>query len=462
MNNIYQKSCNRTALTLRNKGEASIVSKQGSKVVIATQDTENSPNNTNKLMEVICDRENLRKALKCVCQNKGSPGVDGMTIDELIPYLKENWSTIKQQLLEGKYQPQPVKRVEIPKAGSKDTRKLGIPIVLDRFISQAILQVLQNKIDCTFSEYSYGFRPGKSAHQAISKAKEYVSQGYKIVVDIDLEKFFDRVNHDKLMSEIAKHIKDKRLLKLFRQFLTIGILENGLITPSDLGMPQGNPLSPLLSNLMLDILDKELIKRKHKFCRFADDCNIYVRSLRAGQRVMSSIMSFIEKKLKLKVNQTKSAVDKTYKRQFLGFAFTNNKAPKIRIAPKAIKRFKDKVRGITITGKAICMENVIENMSRYSRGWLAYFSYCQTPSTLDRLKAWMQRKLRCAYWRQWKNGKNRFKQLRKLGVEYDLANQTAGTNKGPWRISNSPGLSIALTNAYFRNSGIPNFVCRTG
>ena len=408
MSNKYQKSCNNAALNLSGKGEAQEVLNQGNEMPIASQYTENLPDKS-RLMEAICSRENLRKALKCVCRNKGAPGIDGMTTEELAPYLKEKWPIIKQQLLDGKYLLQPVKQVEIPKIGSKDTRKLGIPTVLDRFISQAILQILQEKIDCTFSKYSYGFRPGKSAHKAISQAQEYVAQGYRVVVDIDLEKFFNKVNHDKLMSEIAKRITDKRLLKLLRQFLTVGILENGLVTPSDQGMPQGNPLSPLLSNLMLDLLDKELIKRGHKFCRYADDCNVYVHSVRAGQRVMSSITNFIEKKLKLKVNQTKSAVDKVFRRQFLGFSFTSsNKSPKIRISPKSIKRFKDRVRKITLTGKATCMENVIGDVAKYSRGWLAYYGRCQTARVLANLEAWTRRKIRCAYWRQWKNGKKSF------------------------------------------------------
>jgi len=449
-----------TTITSRKKGEAQGNLKQGDKKSIAFLSPENLCGGS-KLMEAICNRENLRKALKNVIRNKGAAGVDGMTVEELTPYLKANWSRIKEELLEGRLKLQPVKEVEIPKPGSSETRKLGIPIVLDRFISQAILQILQRRFDSTFSEYSYGFRPGKSAHQAISQAQRYVAEGYKIVVDIDLEKFFNKVNHDKLMSELAKSISDKRLLKLLRGFLTIGILVNGLVKASDKGMPQGSPLSPLLSNIMLDLLDKELIKRGHKFCRFADDCNVYVRSQRAGKRVMRSLKNFIGKRLKLKINQNKSKVDGVNRRSFLGFSFTGGKILKRRISEESIRRFKERVRILTLASKGKRMGKVIEKLVKYARGWLAYFSYCQTPSVLTKLLRWMRRKLRCAYWRQWKTMKNRVKQLRKLGVEYDLAKRTAGSNKRQWRVSLSPALNIGLSNYYFEKLGLPKFSCRT-
>lgn len=460
MDNKPQKTQNERASTIKEQGEARATLTGGKVLSVASQPSEHLPN-TNSLMEaIVCDRRNLKLALKRVIRNQGAPGIDGMTVEELTPYLKENWVKIRTQLLEGKYEPQPSRRVEIPKPDGKGIRKLNIPVVLDRFIQQAMLQVLQPEIDPSFSKHSYGFRPGKSAHQAVDQAQEYIAQGYRVVVDIDLENFFNNVNHDKLMSEIAKRIPDKRVLKLLRKFLTVGILENGLASPSEQGTGQGSPISPLLSNIMLDLLDKELEQRGHKYCRFADDCNVYVKSKRAGDRVMKSLGVFISKKLKLKVNEQKSGVDTVNKRRFLGFSFTNGKVPKRRIAPKALRKFKEKVRKITRTSKGMCMENVINQLSKYTKGWLAYFNHCETPSVLDKLESWMRRKLRCAYWRQWKTDKNRAKQLRKLGVGDDLAKQTAGTNKGPWHSSLNQAMSIALSNAYFENLGLPRFVCK--
>ena len=456
----YQKKSRKATLASKNEGEARRVSGKGIQLSIAFKEPE-ILREESKLMEAICDRENLNKAYKNVLKNKGSAGIDGMTIDELLPYLREHGQRIKAQLLDGTFKFQPVKEVQIPKPGSKGTRKLGIPTVIDRFVCQAILQVLQEHFDPKFSNHSYGFRPGKSAHQAISQAKEYIAEGYDIVVDIDLEKFFDKVNHDKLMSEIAKTVRDKRLLKLIRQLLTAGVLSNGPVQSSDQGTPQGNPLSPLLSNIMLDLLDKELEGRGHKFCRFVDDCNVYVRSRRAGERVMKSLTSFIEKKLKLKVNREKSAVDSVYRRSFVGFSFFNFTHLKIRLSPKTIKRFKERIRQLTRRGKWMCMEDVITKVAQYVRGWLAYFRYSQTPCELWKLASWLRRRLRCAFWKQWKTGKNRFKQLRNLGIKYDLASRAAGSPKGAWRISMSPALSFALPNSYFRERGIPEFICRT-
>ena len=455
----YQKKCRKATLALKNEGEAQRALRKGIQLSIPFKESE-ILREESKLMEAICDRENLNKAYKNVLKNKGVAGIDGMNVDELLPYLKEHGQRIKEQLLDGTFKLQPVKQVEIPKAGSKGTRKLGIPTVIDRFISQAILQVLQKHFDPKFSNHSYGFRPRKSAHQAISQAQKYVAEGYRHVVDIDLENFFDKVNHDKLMSEIAKAVKDKRLLKLIRQLLTAGILCNGLAKASDQGMPQGNPLSPLLSNIMLDLLDKELERRGHKFCRFVDDCNVYVRSPRAGERVMRSLTDFIEKKLKLKVNQDKSAVESVYRRSFVGFSFFNFKTLKIRLSPKTIKHFKEKVRQLTRRGKWMCMQDVIEKVAQYVKGWLAYFRYSQTSSEFWKLESWLRRRLRCAFWKQWKTGKNRFKQLRKLGVSYESASRTAGSIKGAWRVSLSPALSFAFPNSYFHEQGIPKFTCR--
>jgi RNA-directed DNA polymerase len=296
------------------------------------------PAGTTRLMEEICDRENLKEALRRVKANKGSPGMDGITVNQLDDYLIQHWPAIREQLLSGTYKPKPVKRVEIPKPDG-GVRKLGIPTVLDRFIQQAVMQVLQRQWDPTFSDHSYGFRPGRSAHQAVAQAQRYIAEGYSWVVDLDLAKFFDRVNHDKLMAQIAKRVEDKRLLKLIRTFLNAGVMENGLVSPSVEGTPQGGPLSPLLSNLVLDSLDRELERRGHRYVRYADDSNIYVRSERAGQRVMNSVTRFITQKLQLKVNETKSAVARPQERKFLGFSFTNGPAVKRAIAPKALVRF---------------------------------------------------------------------------------------------------------------------------
>ena len=297
-------------------------------------------------MEAVVERENLKKALAQVKRNKGAPGTDGMTVEALGPYLKEHWLTIRAQLLEGTYKPQPVRRVEIPKA-SGGMRPLGIPTVVDRFIQQAVMQVLQADWDGTFSEMSFGFRPGRSAHQAVEQAQTYIASGYAVVVDIDLEKFFDRVNHDRLLARIAERVSDKRLLKLIRAFLRAGVMENGLVSPAEEGTPQGGPLSPVLSNIVLNELDQELERRGHRFTRYADDCNIYVRSRRAGERVMSSVTRLLTTKLKLRVNSEKSAVARPWERKFLGFSFTNHKQPKRRLAPKAVVRFKERVRELT-------------------------------------------------------------------------------------------------------------------
>ena len=405
------------------------------------------------LMEEICQRENLKRALQRVRQNKGSPGIDGMTVRKLSGYLKKHWPRIREQLLAGTYQPKPVKRAEIPKPDG-GIRKLGIPTVLDRFVQQAIMQVLQKYWDKMFSEHSYGFRPGRSAHQAISRIQQYVEQGYRWVVDIDLEKFFDRVNHDKLMGKLAKRISDKRLLKIIRAFLNAGVMANGLVSATTEGTPQGGPLSPLLSNIVLDELDRELERRGHRFVRYADDCNIYVRSERAGRRVMENISKFITRKLKLKVNQSKSKVDRPWRCKFLGFRIIVGKETKRGIAPKSLSRFKRRVRKLTCCRRGVTIEQMIERLNRYLIGWRGYFGYCQTPSVLESLDSWIRRRLRCVYWRRWKRGKKRFAALRRRGVGKDLSAQTAGSVHGPWRISRSPALSFAFPNAHFNTLGL--------
>ena len=347
-----------------------------------------------------------------------------------------------------------MRRVEIPKPDG-GMRKLGIPTVLDRFIQQAAMQVLQRRWDRTFSDQSYGFRPGRSAHQAVEAAQRYIAAGYRWVVDLDLEKFFDRVNHDKLMAKIAERVSDKRLLKLTRAFLRAGVMEGGLVHPVDEGTPQGGPLSPLLSNIVLDEFDRELERRGLRFARYADDSNIYVRSRRAGERVMGSLTRFLTTKLKLKVNQQKSAVARPWERKFLGFSFTADREPKRRIAPKAVNRFKEKVRELTSRTRGVSIERMAEELTRYLRGWIGYFGKCETPSVLERLERWFRHRLRSVTWKQWKRGSARFAELRKRGVGKDLAAKAAGSALGPWRLANSPALSIALPNAYFDSLGIP-------
>jgi RNA-directed DNA polymerase len=424
--------------------------------LVATNAPE-SPARTARLMEEILDRENLKEALQRVKANKGRPGVDGMTVDQLGGYLKQHWPAIREQLLSGTYKPKPVKRVEIPKPDG-GVRKLGIPTVLCRFIQQAVMQVLQRQWDPTFSDHSYGFRPGRSAHQAVAQAQRYIAEGYSWVVDLDLEKFFDRVNHDKLMAQIAKRVEDKRLLKLIRAFLKAGVMENGLVSPSVEGTPQGGPLSPLLSNLVLDALDRELELRGHRYVRYADDSNIYVRSERAGQRVMKSVTHFITQQLKLKVNENKSAVARPQEREFLGFSFTSGPEIKRAIAPKALTRFKDRIREITRRAKGVSMATTIEELAPYMRGWRSYFGYCQTPDVLLSLTRWVRLRLRAAMWRQWKTPRRRREALMELGVRSRLASNTAGSGLGPWYLAKAKALSVGLSNAYFKSHGLPSLV----
>ncbi len=440
------------AFMAESRGEAPMTVGKGADVPKAKRKPED-PTLPVLLMEEICQRENLRRALQRVRQNKGSPGIDGMTVKKLPGYLKKHWPQIRKQLLAGVYHPQPVKRIEIPKP-TGGIRKLGIPTVLDRFVQQAVMQVLQKYLDETFSEHSFGFRLGRSAHQAISYSQQYVEQGYRWVVDIDLEKFFDRVNHDKLMGKLAKRIPDKRLLKIIRTFLNAGVMENGLVSATTEGAPQGGPLSPLLSNIVLDELDRELEHRGHCFVRYADDCNIYVRSERAGQRVMESISRFITRKLKLKVNQSKSKVDRPWRCKFLGFRIVVGKETKRYIAPESLWRFKRRVREMTCYGRGVTVERMIEKLNSYLIGWRGYFGYCQTPWVLQGLDSWIHHRLRCVYWRRWKRGKKRFAQLRKRGVRKDMAAKTAGSIRGPWRISRGIALSIAFPNTHFNLIGL--------
>lgn len=401
---------------------------------------------------MICSPENLTKALKRVESNKGAAGPDGMGTEQLGKYLKTNWNRHKEELKEGKYKPEPVRRKRILKPDGGE-RELGIPNVLDRFIQQAILQILQPIYEVKFSENSYGFRPDRSAHDAIDKAHEYIKSGKNVVVDIDLERFFDTVNHDMLMSEIAKTIEDKSVLKVLRAYLNAGVMEDGVWSATEEGTPQGGNLSPLLSNILLDKLDKELEKRGHAFVRYADDCNIYVGSKKAGQRVMESIKKYIAKKLKLKVNEKKSAVDKPNKRKFLGFTFTDEDEPRKKISDKSINRFKDKIRGTTDRSKRVSIVNLIKELNVFMRGWMGYYGKCEARSILEKLDAWIRRRVRNWTWRSWKTFRNRAKKLVELGANREMAFATAAF-EGCWKISKVKAMHIALPKKYFTEIGL--------
>jgi RNA-directed DNA polymerase len=435
------------------KGETPISVREGIESFVAKRVNE-TPATMDYLMEEICETENLRQALKRVRSNKGSPGPDGMRVNQLPKYLRKHWPKIREHLMHGTYVPQPVKRVTIPKEGGGE-RLLGIPSVLDRCIQQAAMQVMQKIWEPAFSDHSYGFRPGRSAHQAVAKAQFYQQEGFRVVVDLDLEKFFDRVNHDRLMVTLAQRIKDKRLLKLVRGFLTSGILIGGLVSPTTEGVPQGGPLSPILSNVVLDELDKEMEERGYRFVRYADDANIYVRSRRAGKRIMASVKRFITNKLRLKVNDKKSAVASPWDRKFLGFSFGSGKDAKRRISPQSLVRFRGRIRKITGRTRSMSWQRIIKDLQLYVRGWRGYFGFCQTPSTLTKLESWMRRRLRSLIWKAWKRSNKRFSELRKRGVRKDLAASTVGSSHGPWHLSDSPALHIAFPISFFDKQGLP-------
>lgn len=412
------------------------------------------------MMEQLLSRENLLLALKRVEKNKGSHGVDGMSVKSLRRHIIDNWNNLRKSIEEGTYTPMPVRRVEIPKPNG-GVRLLGIPTVTDRFIQQAISQVLTPIFDPTFSEYSYGFRPKRRGHNAVRKAKEYIKEGYKWVVDLDLEKFFDKVNHDKLMGLIAKRIEDKKILKLIRSYLESGIMIHGIEVVSEEGVPQGGPLSPLLSNIMLDELDKELENRGHRFVRYADDCNIYVKTKKAGLRVKHSITEFIEKKLKLKVNDQKSAVDRPWKRKFLGFSFVYKQGDyKIRLAKETLTKVKQKIRSLTSRSKPIPTQHRIEDLNQYLMGWMGYFALSDTPSVFAKLDEWIRRRLRMCVWKQWKLPKTKVKMLKTLGVPEWKAYEWGNSRKKYWRIACSPILHIVLNNKFWSKEGLMSLLGR--
>lgn len=411
----------------------------------------------NDLLELMLARDNMFLAYKRVKQNGGAPGVDRVTVEQLQAYLIQNWSTVKNQLLTGTYQPMPVKRVEIPKPGG-GIRLLGIPTVLDRLIQQALLQVMTPIFDPDFSPNSYGFRPGKRAHDAVKQAQEYIQQGYRWVVDIDMEKFFDRVNHDILMARVARKVKDKRVLKLIRTYLNAGVMEHGVTKETVEGTPQGGPLSPLLANILLDDLDKELTRRGHQFVRYADDCNTFVKSKRAGERVMASITKFVEGKLKLRVNRDKSAVDRPWKRKFLGFSFLSNKQANIRLAPKTLERFKEKVRELTSRTKPISIEERIRLLNRYLLGWVGYFKMASAKGHCEALDQWIRRRLRMCLWKQWKRVRTRIRRLRSLGLAEWIVLMMANSRRGYWRMSRN--LNNALDTSYWKAQGLKSLLAR--
>lgn len=408
---------------------------------------------TENLLERIVSKRNLYEAYKRVKKNKGSHGVDGMRVDELLPFLQENVSSLISNLLNGEYKPQPVRRVEIPKPNG-GVRLLGIPTVVDRLIQQAIAQILNEVFDKEFSENSYGFRPKRSAHMALKQAQMYINEGNRYVVDMDLEKFFDTVNHDILMSLLARKVKDKRVLKLIRKYLNSGIMLNGVIVKLEDGTPQGGPLSPLLSNILLDELDKELEKRGHKFCRYADDANIYVKSKRSGIRVLESITKFLEKKLRLKVNVEKSAVSSPMKRKFLGYSFYYCRgSARFRVHNKSYERLKEKIRKITNRNVSMNFNFRLKKLKEITTGWVNYYKLADMGNKLEEIDKWIRRRLRACIWKTWKKTKTRFKNLNKLGIPKHKALEYANTRKGHWRISGSPILNKTITNQRLINHG---------
>jgi RNA-directed DNA polymerase len=411
-----------------------------------------------KLMEEVVRRENLMAAYRRVVHNGGAPGVDGMTVEDLMPWCREHWARVREELLGGRYRPQPVRRVEIPKPGGGGRRMLGIPTVVDRLIQQALLQALQPIFDPTFSEDSYGFRPGRSAHQALLRAREHVRAGHRWVVDLDLERFFDRVNHDVLMARVARRVKDKRVLRLIRRYLQAGMMEGGVVSPRREGTPQGGPLSPLLSNVLLDEWDRELERRGHRFVRYADDCNVYVRSRKAGERVMASLERFLGRRLRLRVNREKSAVARPWERKFLGYSLTVHREAKLRVAVESAKRLKGRIRAILRRGRGRNVGRVLEELAPLIRGWAAYFRLSEVKASFEALDRWLRRRLRCILWRQWKRPRTRAQKLIRLGLAPERARTSAGNGRGPWWNAGAQHMHQAVPTRWLRRQGLLSFL----
>jgi RNA-directed DNA polymerase len=411
------------------------------------------------MLEEVVERQNMRAAYQQVKRNAGAPGIDGMSVEELEPYLREEWQGIKEALLGERYEPQPVKQVEIPKPGG-GVRRLGIPTVVDRLIQQALHQVMSRVFEPGFSESSYGFRPGRSAHDAVLKAREYVAGGKRWVVDMDLEKFFDRVNHDVLMARVARRVKDKRVLRLVRRYLEAGVMDAGLVSPTTEGTPQGGPLSPLLSNILLDELDKELERRGHAFCRYADDANVYVESKRAGERVMQTLERFVSKRLRLRVNRDKSAVDRPWKRKFLGYSMTVERKPRLKVAPESEHRLRQKLKAEFRRARGRNLTAQMQELRPLLIGWSNYYKHAEVAVTFERLDEWIRRRFRCAQWRQWKRPRTRAKKLRQAGLDEDRAWQSAFNGHGPWWNAGASHMNAALSKRYFAAYGLVSLLSR--
>ena len=407
-----------------------------------------------ELMEQVVCRENMLVAHRRVVRNKGAPGVDGMTVHELWSFCQANWEGVREQLLSGTYRPQPVRKVEIPKPGGKGIRMLGIPTVLDRLIQQALLQVLTPIFAPTFSEHSFGFRPGRSAHQAVRSARSHMLQGYQWVVDMDLEKFFDRVNHDVLMARVVRRVKDRRVIVLIYRYLRAGMMSGGVVSPRGQGTPQGGPLSPLLSNILLDDLDKELERRGHRFVRYADDCNVYVRSRRAGERVLRRLERYLRERLRLRVNRAKSAVDRPKNRKFLGYGVTAHRQPKLKVARESVRRLKEKLRDTFRRGRGRNIGRLIRDLSPQLRGWVSYYRLVESKGMFEELDQWVRRKLRRVLWKQWKCPRTRARELARRGVDRELAYKTAYNHHGPWYCAGHRAMNYAVPTSELRGHGL--------
>jgi len=410
------------------------------------------------LMEQVVHRSNMVAALDRVVRNGGAAGPDGMTVEELVEHCQKHWPWIRRDLLAGTYEPEPVRRVEIPKPGGKGVRALGIPTVMDRMIQQALLQVLTPIFDPTFSADSYGFRPGKSAHHAVLRAREHMTAGHRWVVDLDLEQFFDRVNHDVRMARVSRRVEDGRVLQLIGRFLRAGVMEGGVTSPRTEGTPQGGPLSPLLSNILLDELDRELEQRGHRFVRYADDCNVYVRSKAAGERVLASLEGFLAKRLRLRVNREKSAVGRPWARKFLGYSVTTNRAPKLKPSREAVKRFRQKLKTIFRRGRGRRLDRIVTELLPVIRGWVGYFRLAETTRVFEELDQWIRRRLRCLLWRQWKRPRTRHQKLRAWGLDEETARASAWNGRGPWWNAGASHMNRALPLTFFQRAGLQSLL----